>query len=297
MPAGSPPSWAAGSRTWPAPGPAQQIERTGSYQEAVSAPDIDAVYIALPNHLHADWTVAALRAGKAVLCEKPLCASVDETKRVLETADQTGGLLWEAFVFPFQRQFERLTELVREGAIGDPREIQSNFYFRLRRRDNIRLRPEMAGGALNDVGCYCLHLALLLFGQPATAGVAVPTWAAEGVDAETQGIVTFSDDRHATFACGMFRPSDTFTRVLGDGGEIRLSNPFHPGPTDTLEMRIPGRVTTEHLVGSEPSFAPAITHIQNVVRGRERPRHLAIDDSLPLATVLEMLHGRMRALA
>lgn len=278
------------ARAWAAD---KGVERAATYAEAVSADDVDVVYVALPNHLHAEWTIAALRAGKAVLCEKPLCTSVPETEQVLQVARETGMPLWEAFVFPFQRQFERLERLVHDRAIGDVREIQSSFYFQLRNRQNIRLSMEMAGGALNDVGCYCLHLALLLFREQAEAGVAMATWAHEGVDEETQGVVAFPGGKHLTFGCGMLRPYDTLTRVLGDNGEIRLSNPFHPGGDDTLELRVPSGVTTEHLVDREPSFGPALEHIQAVVRGTEQPRHLAIHDSLPVARALAMLHEQM----
>src|SRR5947209_16928199 len=140
------------------------VERgVAGYEALVTAPDVDAIYIALPNHLHAEWAAAALRAGKAVLCEKPLCTSVAETETLLNLAQQFGSLLWEAFVFPFHDQFVQLQELIGSGTIGDTREIQSNFYFKVRSRENIRLSPDMYGGALNDVGCYPLRLAQLLF--------------------------------------------------------------------------------------------------------------------------------------
>lgn len=142
------------------------IERaiTG-YQNVIDDPAVDALYIPLPNSLHAEWTIAALRAGKPVLCEKPLCGSLAETEHVLAVAAETGTPLWEAFVFPFHDQFARVTALIADGAIGDLREVQSNFHFSVGRPDNIRLSRDLDGGALNDVGCYPVRLALELFGR------------------------------------------------------------------------------------------------------------------------------------
>ncbi len=270
------------------------VERAVDGYEAVVADGaVDAVYIALPNDLHATWTIAALRAGKAVLCEKPLCVSVEEARSVLAAAGETGRLLWESFVFPFHAQMLRLAELRAEDAIGEIREIQSCFYFRLRNRQNIRLSPEMYGGALNDVGCYPLRLAQLIFGSAPEDGVACPTWAPEGVDEEMQAIAEYPGNLRLTFSCGILRPYDTFTRILGSAGEIRLTNPYHPGPEDTLEVRTPRREVIEHVTGTEPSFTRMIEHIHAVLRGEEGPRHLAIADSLATAQALALLHQRM----
>jgi predicted dehydrogenase len=264
------------------------------YEAVITAPDIDAIYVALPNHLHAAWATAALRAGKAVLCEKPLCISVAETEALLQVARESNSLLWEAFVFPFHRQFIRLRELIDSGAIGDVREIQSTFYFTVRSRQNIRLSPEMYGGALNDVGCYAIRLAQLLFeGEPREACV-MSTWAPEQVDEETQAVLDYPDRRRLTLGCGLTRPYDTFTRFLGTEGEIRLSNPFHPREGDILEVRTSGTDTVERPTAASPSFTNAIRHIHAVLRGEEGPRHLASEDSLHTARALELLHRSMR---
>jgi predicted dehydrogenase len=266
------------------------VERgVGSYLEAVTSADVDAVYVCLPNHLHAEWTIVALRAGKAVLCEKPLCASVEEAETVLRIARETGSHLWEAFVFPFQKQFERLKELTAGGELGEVREVQSSFYFELRDRRNIRLSPDMYGGALADVGCYPLRFAEMVFDAEATGAVAVATWAPEGVDAETQGVIDYPGDRRLLFGCGIDRPNGTFTRILGTEAEVRLTNPFHCGPDDTLEVLGSTGVTVEQPGDPEPTFTNAIRHIHAVLRGAEAPRHLASDDSLATARALDMV--------
>src|SRR4249919_1913121 len=115
------------------------------YQDLIDDPGVDALYIPLPNALHAEWTIRALRAGKPVLCEKPLTGSLLETEQVLAVARETGTPLWEAFIFPFHDQMRRLRELIADGVIGDLREIQSNFHFVLARDGNIRMSADLAG--------------------------------------------------------------------------------------------------------------------------------------------------------
>lgn len=268
----------------------------GGYEAVIASPGIEAIYVALPNHMHAEWAEKALRAGKAVLCEKPLCTSVEETEGLLDVAHTSGSLLWEAFVFPFHQQFARLNALIDGGAIGDIREVQSNFYFKLRTRENIRLSPDMYGGALNDVGCYPLRLAQLLFrGEPGEA-IALATWAPEGVDETTQGVLDYPEQRRLVFGCGLTRRYDTFTRILGTEGEIRLSNPFHPGAEDTLEIKGSGVDAVQPATDGTPSFTHALQHIHNVLREEESPRHLASEDSLATARALALVHDRMHQL-
>jgi predicted dehydrogenase len=275
------------------------IERAiEGYETLLLDDSVDAVYIALPNSLHAEWTMQALRAGKAVLCEKPLCTSVAETRDVLREAEETGSLLWEAFVFPFQEQMRRVQELLAGGAIGALREIQSNFHFRVRGAANIRLSGELAGGGLNDVGCYCVRLSNLFFDGTAEKGVAMAAWSPEGVDMEMSGVLLYGEDRRLAFSCGLSGPieSDTFSRLLGTEGEIRLTSPFHPGPDDTIEIRGVEQVTVEPSGQSEPSFATALRRINAAVKGQEAPQHLAISEALPTAIGLELARNSARQL-
>jgi predicted dehydrogenase len=261
------------------------------YQSLIDDPAIDAVYVPLPNTLHADWTIAALKAGKPVLCEKPLTGNLPDTERVLEVARQTGTLLWEAFVFPFHRQLALVREAVEAGAIGDLREIQSDFHFLLTRPDNIRMFVDLAGGALNDVGCYPIRLALELFGEEHRSAWGTAVAGGHGVDVESVAVLGYSNGRRLVLSCGLSRRYDTFTRLLGTDGEIRMSNPFHPSEADQFEVIGREITTSPAVVGGEPSFTAAIRHIQAVLRGAEEPRQLAIDTSLPVARALADLHA------
>jgi predicted dehydrogenase len=273
---------------------AEGVDRVVDGYEAVLASEIDAVYIALPNSHHARWTIAAIEAGLHVLCEKPLCASVGDTETVLTAArEHPDAPLWEAFVFPFQAQHRRLLQLLGDGAIGDPAELHSGFHFRLARPDNIRFSAELGGGALADVGCYPIALGHELFGR--ADGRTAATGLIEGeVDVEAAGVVEHGAHRRLLLSCGFRRPFDTFTRVLGDGGELRLTNPFHPGADDVLELHRPeGDPIVERPTTDAHSFTAALRHIHAVVRQQEAPRQLAIDSALPNARTLAALQAEV----
>jgi predicted dehydrogenase len=266
------------------------------YQALIDDPDIDALYVPLPNSLHAEWTIKALRAGKPVLCEKPLCGTLAEAEQVLAVAGETGTLLWEAFVFPFHAQFAAVQKLLADGAVGELLEIQSDFHFMVRNPANIRLARDLDGGALNDVGCYPVRIALELFGAGHTDAWATAVWGGHDVDVDTQGSLGFPGGRRLLLTCGMRRAYDTFTRLLGTAGQIQLTNPFHPGRGDSCTVLTDGEPPRTLDAGAaEPSFTGMIRHIQNVLRGGEAPRQLALDTSLASARALHDLHQSMAA--
>jgi predicted dehydrogenase len=260
------------------------------YQALIDDPDIDVLYIALPNALHAEWTIRALEAGKPVLCEKPLCGTLPDTERVLAAARQTGTLLWEAFVFPFQPQMAAIEELVADGTIGELMEIKSNFHFMVRNPANIRLSRELEGGALLDVGCYPVRLAQLMFGPDYESAWARAVIGGDGVDVDTWGVLGYSGGRRLMLSAGMQRSYDTATTLEGTNGQIRVTNPFHPGPADSYQVAIAGaEPRTLTAEADEPSFTPAIRHINAVIMGAEEPRMLALDTSLATARALNDL--------
>ena len=266
------------------------------YQTLIDDPDIDALYIPLPNALHAEWTIRALEAGKPVLCEKPLCGVLPDTERVLATARRTGTLLWEAFSFPFHAQLEELKRLVADGAIGELMEIKSNFHFTVRNPANIRLSRELQGGALLDVGCYPVRLAQELFGPDHESAWARARAGGDGVDVDTWGVLGYSGGRRLMFSCGFGRSYDTFTTLEGTGGQIHVTNPFHPGPDDSYQVIRPG--SDQGPVRAAPdelSFTPLTGHIDAVLRGEQDPRLLAIDTALPTAQALNDLAESIRA--
>jgi len=266
------------------------------YQALIEDPDIDALYIPLPNSLHAEWTIRALAAGKPVLCEKPLCGTLPDTERVLTSARQTGTLLWEAFAFPFHAQLAQLRRLIADGVIGDLMEIKSNFHFAVTRPDNIRLSPELEGGALLDVGCYPVRLAAELFGAAHESAWATASRGGQGVDVDTWGVLGYPAGRRLLLSCGFGRSYDAFTTLEGTAGQIHVTNPFHPGPGDSYLVKA-GRDEPRRYPAApeELSFTALTRHINGVLRGEEEPRLLAVDSTLPVARGLHDLAEAMRS--
>lgn len=265
------------------------------YEAVLLAPDVDAVYVALPNSLHAEWTVKALEAGKTVLCEKPLCVTPEETVHVLDAARRTGSLLWEAFVFPFHPQLRLVERLLAEGTIGELREIQSTFHFTVSKPENIRLSAALGGGALNDVGCYPVRLARHLFADEPEEAWAAGDWGAPlasgaspsldgGVEMELWGSLGFAQGRRLLLSCGFRRAYDTFTRLLGSTGQIHIQNPFHPRPGDGITVHPAG--ISEQPTADQYSFTAALRHIGGVLAGSEEPRFLALDTALGTSQAL-----------
>jgi predicted dehydrogenase len=268
------------------------------YDAVIADPEVEAIYIPLPNGLHAEWTIAALEAGKVVFCEKPLCGTVEDTERVLAAARATGVPLWEAFVFPFHEQMDLVRGMLADGTIGTVREIQSRFHFVLDDPDDIRLFANLAGGSIQDVGCYPIRLARLMFdAEPdLSRAIADAEWTADGADTELWGALVFPGDRRLVFSCGFRSGYDTLTRVLGTEGEIRLTGPFHPDSDDEMTIVRDGEFETQPAPTSgEMSFTPAIRHIHRVIRGMEEPRHLAVDEALGNAQAIGALLGSARS--
>ncbi len=268
-----------------------EIERavTG-YENLIADPAVDVLYVALPNALHAEWTIRALEAGKPVLCEKPLCGRLSDTESVLAVAEETGTLLWEAFVFPFQPQMQEIRKLLADGAIGDLMEIKSGFHFLLSNPANIRLSTELEGGALLDVGCYPVRIAQELFGTDHEGAWAHAVIGGDGVDVDTWGVLDYAHGRRLMLSCGFGRSYDTFTTLEGPAGQIRITNPFHPGRGDLYQLVTPrADDLTFSAHAEERSFTAAIRHIQAVIKGNEAPRQLAVETSLATARALTNL--------
>ena len=201
----------------------------GSYDDVLSAPDVDAVYVSLPNRLHHEWTIRALRAGKHVLCEKPFAANAAQAEEMLDAAERAGRLAVEAFMYRSHPQTHAALAEIRGGAIGDVRLIRTSFCFRTSKVEgNIRFRPDLAGGGIMDVGCYCVSFARLVAGAEPTSVNAVGHVHASGVDHLAAGTLTFPGGVVATFSCGMTVQAANAAQVCGAEGHIEIPVPWKP---------------------------------------------------------------------
>jgi len=208
----------------------------GSYEDLLADADVDAVYNPLPNHLHTDWTIAAARAGKHVLCEKPLATNAAEAERMIQVCEAEGVLLMEAFMYRLHPTWEAARDLLASGRIGELRAVQSWFSYFNDDPRNIRNIVEAGGGALYDIGCYCVNLSRMLFGaEPERVQGSVTRDPVMGIDVLTSAILDF-DDGVATFTCSTRAEPDQRVHIYGANGRISFEIPFNIPPD--LPMRV-----------------------------------------------------------
>ncbi len=199
-----------------------------SHDDLLADGDVDAVYIPLPNTLHAEWTKRAAQAGKHVLCEKPIAMSPGELAEVEAVCQANGVQLTEAFMYRHHPQIGIVRDLLDSGRIGRLVAIDARFHFLLDPADgpNIRLNAQVGGGAVRDVGCYPIDLANLLIGRLPTA-VSAASIMRDGVDTTTAGTLHY-DDVIASFSCGFDAPAGDSALLIGSAGTIALPRPFRP---------------------------------------------------------------------
>ena len=258
----------------------------GSYDALLADPEIEAVYISLPNTLHCEWSVRALEAGKHVLCEKPLSRHPDEVSATFDAADRAGRLLSEAFMYRHNPQAKRLKKLVADGAIGELRLVRSVFSYSLYDHDNIRLRTDLEGGSLMDVGCYNVSGSRLLGGEP-TRAFGEAWFGPSGTDWVFTGTLRFPDDVIATFHCGTALPEQDELEAIGSEGSLFLDDPWHCS-NPVIELRRGGEVERIEIE-REDSYRLELENLSDAIRG-EGELLLARDDALGQARTLEALH-------
>jgi predicted dehydrogenase len=224
-----------------------------SYEALLADPDIDAVYIPLPNHLHAHWTIAAARAGKHVLCEKPLALTAADAEEMADACEAAGVLLMEGFMYRHHPSWVAVRELVAAGRIGRLRAVSSWFSYRNEDPTNIRNIREAGGGALYDIGCYSVNLSRMLFGdEPARVSAALVRDPLSGVDVLASGILEFAGGV-ASFACSTRTEPDQQVHVYGTDGRISIDIPFNIPPDRPTWVSV--------VAGGDPPVAPAIERL------------------------------------
>jgi predicted dehydrogenase len=202
----------------------------GSYEALLADPDVDAVYIPLPNHLHATWTMQAARAGKHVLCEKPLAMTAADAREMAAVARSSQVLLMEAFMYRLHPSWLAVRQLVASGRIGRLVAVDSWFSYFNDDPANIRNIREAGGGALYDIGCYSVNLSRMLFAaEPVRVQAAITRDSASGVDVLTSGILEFQEGV-ATFTCSTRMEPEQRVDIHGTSGRIRIPIPFNIPP-------------------------------------------------------------------
>jgi D-xylose 1-dehydrogenase (NADP+, D-xylono-1,5-lactone-forming) len=263
------------------------IERAyGSYEELLADPDVEAIYNPLPNTMHVEWSIKAMEAGKHVLCEKPFARDPAEVSRAFDVADATGRILSEAFMYRHNPQAARLSELVRDGAIGELRLIRAAFSYSLYDPDNIRLRTDLEGGALMDVGCYCVSGSRLLAGEPQRV-YGEARIGETGTDWVFAGTLRFPGDVLATFDCGTALVDRDELEATGSEGSIFLDDPWH-GVNPVIEVRRDSgteRIELERV----DSYRLELENVGDAIRG-EAELLLGREDAVAQARALQALY-------
>ena len=257
-----------------------------NYEALLADSDVEAVYIPLPNSLHVEWTVRALEAGKHVLCEKPLSRQTSEAERAFDAAEREGRLLMEAFMYRHNPQTQRLTELVADGAVGRVRVIRTQFSFNATDPANIRLSTELGGGALMDVGCYCVNGTRLLAGEPERV-FAEQELGGEGVDVVIAATMRFAGDVIGHFDAGLALAVRDELEVVGEDGSLFVDDPWH-ARTPVIELRRDGEVERiEHP--AENSYRLEAENFSRAIRGEAEPL-LGRADAVGQARTIEALY-------
>ena len=263
---------------------------TVGYQTMLDDSSIDAVYIPLPNTQHVEWTLAAIAAGKHVLCEKPLALDPADVDRIAAAAAANQVVVEEGFMYRHEPLTARVMSLIAGGAIGSIRAVVSGFTFALDPAHNIRLNPQLGGGSLWDVGGYPVTYAQLIMGHEPKMVFGSAHWHPSGVDEEFMGMLRFDEGATANIFAGFRTPYRTWLEVLGTEGALTVPNPFRPGPLETLEIERRGTIEHIEVIGSPEIFVREIENFENSVLDGA-PQVISLAESRRAAATLAALHA------
>jgi predicted dehydrogenase len=272
------------------------------YDAVLADPAIDAVYIPLPNHLHHPWTLKALKAGKHVLCEKPLACNAREAQEMTDAAADSGLMLMEAFMYRFHPRSQCIWQMINEGLIGTPCLVRSAFCYHmdeeiLQKNLNARLKPEMGGGALLDVGCYGVSVARWLLKKEPTQVQAQAVYHPSGVDVHFVGSLRFPNGGLATLEASFITALQQTYTVVGSEGAIEMPHDaFIPWEKDAVLTwrRKDEEVGQEHVTPGADEYQIMVEHFGEAVLGNTEPV-FSPDESVRNMRVLDALAEAARS--
>ena len=264
----------------------------GSYEELLESSEVDAVYVSLPNHLHAEWTIRALRAGKHVLCEKPLALSVDEVDAIIAASKETGKYAMEALMYRHHPQTLLIEKWIGEGRIGELQSIRGVFNFMLDHRGDYRYQPEMGGGAIWDIGIYPLSYAQWLMKEPAKQVFGVQRKGKTGVDMVFQGEMVFSGERFAQISCSFQSPTHTSVEIMGTKGRILLARPFvNIGQGEKIQLFDAYGVLSEYESTETDLYRYEVENLHSAILDGGEPRVTLQDSRNHVLTICAFLES------
>jgi predicted dehydrogenase len=272
------------AREWNIPRP------LGSYEALLADPEIDVIYNSLPNHLHVKWTVKALRAGKHVLCEKPMALSLAGMDEIISVARETGKVAAEAFMYRHHPQTLKVKEIIDSGAIGSLQFIRGAFAYTITRLDSYRLDPGMGGGSIWDVGCYPISYARTLVGAEPLEVFGWQVNGPSGIDETFVGQMRFGGDIHAQFDCGFKSPPRSYMEIVGSEASLWVASPYKPGPREEI-LLTRGDQTQKIKVSGANLYMGEVDDMCDAILSGKPPRISLADSRGNLAAILALLES------
>ena len=266
-----------------------------SYADLLADPDVDAVYIPLPNHLHAEWSKRAADAGKHVLCEKPAALDAAETTDMIDHCTARGVVWMEAFMYRFHPQWETVRRLVREGAVGELRSVVAVFTFTVRDPANIRRVPEYGGGSLYDVGAYCVNVSRWMFGRSPVSVSGTSHRSPEGVDEEFRGLLDFGSGASALILSSLSQPYRHHVRLLGTEGDVTVPQAFvlRSDEVSVIRTHADGRDEVVPVTGAD-EYRLEVEDFADCVLHARAPEVVSHADTLANMRTIDALYASAR---
>ncbi|MCS7060569.1 MAG: Gfo/Idh/MocA family oxidoreductase [Anaerolineae bacterium] len=262
----------------------------GSYEALLADPEIDVVYVPLPNSMHEHWTIEAAKAGKHVLCEKPLAISVAEVDAIRAAAERAGVVVAEAFMYRHHPQTLQVKALVDAGAIGTVRLVRGSFSFSLNREGDVRLDPALGGGALWDVGCYPVSYARYILGKEPIEVFGRKVVGSSGVDETFTGHLRFPGEVYAQIDCSFRATFRTHIEIVGSDGAISVPRPFKPGLQEHILITRGDEVERIPVQGQELYLGEVEDMADAVLLGKP-PRVSLADSRANVAALVALLES------
>jgi xylose dehydrogenase (NAD/NADP) len=259
----------------------------GSYEALLADPEIDVIYNSLPNHLHAEWTIKAVEAGKHVLCEKPLALNVAEVDAMKEAARKHGCVVAEAFMYRHHPQTIKVQEMIKSGSLGNLKLIRGSFSYVLSREGDVRLDPAMGGGSIWDVGCYPISYARTVVGETPLEVFGWQVTGPTGIDETFVGQMRFDHEVLAQFDCSFVFPFHVLMEVIGSEGTLNIPNPFKPGVDEKIYLTRGDKTETIKIKGQE-LYIGEVEDMADAIPLGHSPR-ISLDDSRANVAVISAL--------
>jgi len=262
----------------------------GSYDDLLADTDINVIYNPLPNHLHAEWTVKAVEAGKHVLCEKPLALNVEEVDAIAGAAKTHSRVVAEAFMYRHHPQTLKIQEMVASGSLGTLKLLRGSFSFKLDRKGDIRLDPAMGGGSIWDVGCYPISYMRAVVGAEPVEVFGRQVTGPTGIDETFVGQLHFAEDIYGQFDCSFVIPFHSYMEIVGSEATLIVPKPFKPGFNEKIYLVRDEKTETMKIRGGD-LYLGEVEDMADAILKSSKPRISLEDSRANVATITALLES------